>query len=213
MFPFFYAFVPIKDFSLAEKLFLSALKGYFYYLCAMNQNHIENKTHLLQYAMHAGIFLGCFWVLNYLLIIVGHDNPMLRSLNSILKIGTPLLLFYFLKSYKEKFLDNRIGLWHGIQFSILLFFFGSILEALIVLFHVKWLNPTFIATVYENIVSVAETFNFSPAMTAQLAEQANMSPFRYVFNHVIMNNVFIGFLLSLIIVPIIRRFKIVRNEP
>ena len=179
----------------------------------MNQNRTENKSHLLQYAMHAGIFLGVFWALRHLLVIFGQENLILMYLYSMLRIGTPILLFYFLKTYNQRFVNNGICLWHGIQFSILLFFFGSILEALIVLFHVKWLDPTFIATVYEGIVSVAETFNFSPAITTQLAEQANMSPFRYVFNHVIMNNVFIGFLLSLIIVPIIRRFKIVRNEP
>jgi len=180
----------------------------------MNQNRIENKSHLLQYAMHAGIFLGVFWALRYLLVIFGADNLMLRVLNSLLSIGTPLLLFYFLKSYKEKFLDNRIGLWHGIQFSILLFFFGSILESLMVLVHVKWIDPLFLATMSERAVSFFQTHNLDSQAFIEAAQTlSTITPFMYVFQNVIMGNILIGFLLSLIIVPIIRRFKIVRNEP
>jgi hypothetical protein len=178
----------------------------------MNQNRIENKSHLLTYAMHAGIFLGVFWALRYLLVIFGTDNMMLRSLNSILSIGTPVLLFYFLKNYKEKFLNDTIGFGHGIQFAIMLFFFGSMLEALIVLIHVKWIDPTFIATFHEAMVLSAERWNFGDTLTSQLAEQSLPSPVMYVFRNVVILNVFIGLILSLIIVPIVQRFKIVRNE-
>jgi hypothetical protein len=178
----------------------------------MNQNRIENKSNLLQYAMHAGLFLGVFWALRYLLVIFGADNLMLRGLNQLLSIGTPLLLFYFLKNYKEKFLNNTIGFWHGIQFSIMLFFFGSALEALIVLVHVKWIDPNFIASYFEGMLVAAERWNFGDAALSQLAEQPLPSPMMYVFQHVLMINTFIGLILSLIIVPIVQRFKIVRNE-
>jgi hypothetical protein len=172
----------------------------------------EDKTHLLNYAMYAGIFLGGFWVLKYFLIIAGFDNPMLRGLNSILSVVTPVLLFYYLKNYNEKFLHHTMRFWHGVQFSIILFLFASILEALIVLIHVKWIDPMFISMMYETVVEMAKTFGFGSTITNQLAEQGNPSPFFYVFNNVIMSNVFIGFILSLIIVPIVQRFRIVRNE-
>ena len=183
----------------------------------MNQSRIENKNYLLQYAMHAGIFLGVFWALRYLLVIFGADNLMLRGLNSLLSIGTPILLFYFLKNYKEKFLNNTISLWHGIQFSILLFFFGSVLEALMVLMHVKWLDPNFIVIMHDAAIQAAQSMAQSmpflgETFTSQLVEQPVPSPFMYVFRNVFIVNIFIGLLLSLIIVPIVRRFKIVRNE-
>ena len=179
----------------------------------MNQNRIENKSHLLQYAMHAGIFLGVFWALRYLLVIFGADNLALRGLNSLLSIGTPVLLFYFLKNYKEKFLNDTIGFGHGIQFSILLFFFGSILEALIVLFHVKWIDPNFIVMMHDVAIQAAQSMPFlGETVMSQLAEQPIPSPFMYVFRNVFAVNTFIGLLLSLIIVPIVQRFKIVRNE-
>jgi hypothetical protein len=173
----------------------------------------EDKTHLLNYAMYAGIFLGGFWVLKYSLLIIGFDKPMLNLLHSALSIVTPILLFYFLKNYNEKFLNSTMRFWHGVQFSIMLFLFASILEALIVLVHVKWIDPMFLATMSENAIKMLEAYNFNTAMLSQSAEiLSNMNPFRYIFNNVIMLNVFIGFILSLIIVPIVQRFKIVRNE-
>ena len=187
----------------------------FLYLCAMNQNHIENKTHLLQYAMHAGIFLGGFWVLSYLLIIIGHDNLILMSLRSVLRIGTPLLLFYFLRNYNEKFLKNTMRFWSGVQFSMILFFFGSILEAFIVLIHVKWIDPNFITTMYEVAMQTVQTLNFGTRINSQIVEQAQQAPptpFLYVFRTVFIFNALVGFLLSLIIVPIAQRFKIVENK-
>ena len=180
----------------------------------MNQNRIENKSHLLQYAMHAGIFLGAFWALNYLLLIFGQENVMLMLLHIMLKVGTPVLLFYFLKTYNERFVNNKISFWHGIQFSILLFFFGSILESLMVLVHVKWIDPLFLITMSERAVTFFQTHNLDSQAFIEAAETlSNISPFSYVFQNVIMGSVFVGFLLSLIIVPLVRRFKIVRHEP
>jgi hypothetical protein len=173
----------------------------------------ENKSHLLNYAMYAGIFLGGFWALRYLLVIFGFGNPMVSGMNTLLGIiGTPALLFYFLKNYNEKFLNNTIRLWHGVQFTIVLFFFASILEALMVLLHVIWIDPNFISMRHEAMLAMAETLNLGTAMTSQLAEQPQLTPFTYVFGNVLMVNTLIGLILSLIIVPIVQRFKIVRNE-
>ena len=178
----------------------------------MNQNHTENKSYLLSYTMHAGLVFGAFWVFNYLLVIFGHDNLLLRGLHSILRIGTPLLLFYFLKTYNEKLVNNSISFWHGVQCSILLFFFGSILEALMVLVHVKWIDPLFIITMSERAIAFYQAHNLdSQALIESAKILANMSPFAYVFKVVFIGNFFIGLILSLIIVPIVQRFKIVRN--
>jgi len=179
----------------------------------MNQNRIENKTHLLQYAMHAGIFLGAFWAFNYLLFIFGQENVLLIYLHSMLRIGTPVLLFYFLKTYNERFVNSDIRFWHGVQFSILLFFFGSILESLMVLTHVKWIDPLFIATMSERAITFFQTHNLdSQAFTEAAQTLSNVSPFTYVFHNVFMLNFFLGLILSLPIVPLVQRFKIVRRD-
>ncbi len=167
----------------------------------------EDKSQLLNYAMYAGIFLGLFWVFKYLFVIIGMRYPALNFLGSLLSIGTPVLLFIFLVKYNHGLLEGKMGYWHGVQFSILLFFFASILEAVIVFVHVKWIDPAFISNLFDSMIEMAQTINMNKLLVTQLSEQPLPTPFSYIFNNVIMLDVFLGLLLSLFIVPLSTRYK------
>lgn len=166
----------------------------------------ENKSQLLEYTMRAGLLLGLFWSFKYLFTIFGMSHPALNGIGTLLSLGTPLLLFYFLVKYNRGWLQNGMRFGQGVRFSILLFFFASILEALVVFIHVRWIDPTFIANLFENIIETAQALALSKTIITQLANQPLPSPFSYIFNNVIMANVFIGLLLSLLIVPMARRY-------
>lgn len=167
----------------------------------------EDKNQLLNYAIYASIFLGTFWVLKYLLVIIGGNSTFFSIIANILSFGTPLLLFYYLVRYKTEVLNNKMGFWHGVQFSIVLFFFASIFEAVIVFVHVKWINPVFISNIYDGIIEVAKSLNLSSKITTQIAEQPLPTAFSYVFSNVIMADVFLGLLLSLFLVPLAIRYN------
>lgn len=167
----------------------------------------ENKSQLLSYAMYAGIFMGFFWVVKYLFVILGTTIPSLNIIGLILTIGSPLLLFYYLVNYNSRFMESKMRYWHGVQFSIMLFFFASILESLIVFIHVKWIDPTFISNLYDRMIEMAESMEITRVLVTQLTEQTLPSPFGYIFNNVIMADVFWGLFLSLIIVPLAIRYK------
>lgn len=168
----------------------------------------ENKSHLINYTTQTSVILGVFWILKYLLVVLGSNNTALNLLGNLLSFGTPLILFYFLVRYNSEILKNKMKYWHGVQFSILLFFFASILEAMIVFIHVRWLDPTFISSLYNSLIELAQTLNISQALTTQLMEQPLPSSFSYVFNNVILADVFLGLILSLFIVPLAKKFKL-----
>ncbi len=168
----------------------------------------ENKSHLINYTTQTSVILGVFWILKYLLVVLGSNNTALNLLGNLLSFGTPLILFYFLVRYNSEILKNKMKYWHGVQFSILLFFFASILEAMIVFIHVRWLDPTFISSLYNSLIELAQTLNISQALTTQLMEQPLPSSFSYVFNNVILADVFLGLILSLFIVPLAKHFKL-----
>ena len=88
-----------------------------------------------------------------------------------------------------------------------MFFFASVMEAVVAFIHVNWIDPVFISNLYNSLVDIALSINLSEALTAQLAEQPLPSTFYYVLSNIIMADVFIGFILSLLIVPVVRRFK------
>lgn len=172
----------------------------------------ENKSQLLDYTMRAGILLGLFWVIKYLLVIFGTQYPIISTIGSILSLGTPLLLFHFLIKYNTEWMNHKMSYGQGVRFSILLFFFASILEALMVFIHVRWIDPAFIAQLFEGLIELAETMEISKALGAQLAEQPLPNPFAYIFSNVIMANVFLGLILSLLIVPVAMRHKLRQNN-
>lgn len=173
----------------------------------MNETIAENKNQLFYYSLYAALILGVYWVIKYLIIILGKDYAVTSLLGNILSIGTPIILLYFLVKYNQRQADNKMSFGHGIQFSILMFFFASVLESVVVFIHVNWIDPAFISNFYKSIIMIAESLNINQALTAQLAEQPLPSSFSYVFNNIILGDVFIGLLLSLIIVPLARRIK------
>lgn len=173
----------------------------------MNETIAEDKNQLFYYSIYAALILGVYWVIKYLIVILGKDFAVTVILSNMLSIGTPIILLYFLVKYNQRHANNIMSFGHGIQFSILMFFFASILEAVVVFIHVNWIDPVFISNFYKSIIVIAESLNLNEALTAQLADQPLPSSFTYVFNNIILGDVFIGLILSLIIVPLARRIK------
>jgi len=171
----------------------------------------EDKSQLLYYAMVAGIYLGLFWVGKYFFVAMGMRSEILNFLGTLLSLATPVLLYIFLVKYNHELLEGKMGYWHGVQFAILLFFFASILESMIVFIHVKWIDPAFISNLFNNMIELAETMNINKSVVTQLSEQPLPSPFSYILNYVIMANVFLGMILSFFIVPLSIRTKPKQN--
>lgn len=171
----------------------------------------EDKSRLMAYAMNSGLILGGFWILKYLFVIGSHAYPFFGYVQSFLSIGTPLFLFYFLIKYKNNVVQHEISFWHGVQFSIMLFFYAALLEAVIVIVHVLWLEPSFIATTYENMISMAEKLPIDQQAVKMVKEQPVPSPFSYMFN-MIMGDVLIGLVLSLVIVPLAGKFQFINRN-
>lgn len=177
----------------------------------------EDKSKLVNYAMNGGLFLGLFWVVKYLMVMGGGQSSALNVISSLLSLGTPLLLVYFLVTYKVKLPNNEMGFWHGVQFTILLFFFASILEAVIVFIHITWIDTTYIGKLYSEMTKTIEAVDLSKKMVESLKNQPLPSSINYILSNVVFANIFIGMVLSLIAVPFVnlyyfRNFKSNRTQ-
>ena len=164
----------------------------------------EDKSHLLYYTMRYGIILGLFWILKYIFVIGAREIPILMHVNTVLSIGTLILLIYFLFQYKLK-LDSPIGYWHCVSFAILLFFFAGIFEAILIFIHTNWIDPAFIPNLYENSLNILKEFGFESSL-AEVQQQPLPSPVYYTFNS-LLSNAFIGLILGLAVSPIVVNFK------
>ena len=101
--------------------------------------------------MQAGFGLGGFWIFKYLFVIGSTKYPSLEFVNGFLLFFTPLLLLYYLIQYKNSKAENRLKYWEGVKFAIVLFFFASILESVIIFIHVTRIDPSYISRVTQQI--------------------------------------------------------------
>lgn len=169
---------------------------------------MESKNNrILSQAMQAGLVLGSFWIFRYLFVIYGELHPLIRFTGTLLSFGTPLLLLYYLMKYKSESPDGELRFGEGVQFSILLFFFASLLESLMVLIHVKWIDPYFIGKMYDAMIEMASQMPFGKNLTAQLTNQPLPGAISYIFSNVIMADVFLGLIFSLLLVPLVMQYK------
>ena len=165
------------------------------------------KNSMTSFAMQAGLGLGGFWVFKYLFIIGATKYPSLNFVSSLLSFVTPLLLLFYLVQFKNITADKELKYWMGVKLGILLFFFASIIESAIIIVHIVWIDPSYISFMNEQTIELGKSLNFNETMMGELIKQGSFSPYVFVFRH-LMSNVFLGFLLSLMISPIASRIKI-----
>ena len=167
----------------------------------------ENKNSIFSFAMQAGFGLGGFWIFKYLFVIGTTKYPALEFANGFLLFFTPVLLLFYLIQYKNSKPENTLKYWEGVKFGIILFFFASIIESVIIFIHVTRIDLSYISRVTQQTIDMAEALNFSDSMMEELKNQSSLSPFTYIFRN-IMSNIFIGFILSLMLSPVASRINI-----
>jgi hypothetical protein len=94
---------------------------------------------------------------------------------------------------------------------MLLFFYAGLIEAIIVMIHVLWIDPNYISNTFENIISIVESLPVDQNAIEQVKNQPVPTPFLYTFN-LIISDVLIGIVLSLLIVPLAMKIEITRQN-
>ena len=161
----------------------------------------KEKNSMISFAMQAGFGLGGYWVFKYLFVIGATSYPALGYVNSFLIFITPLLLLFYLIQYKNISPDKKLNYWSGVKVGVVLFFFASIIESVIVIAHVVWIDPGYISIINQQTIELAQSLNLKESMMDELKRQSSLSPYIYAFRQ-LMSNVFIGFILSLLLTPI-----------
>lgn len=167
----------------------------------------KDSNNLVRFAMQAGYGLGAFWILKYLFVIGASRYPILNFINTLLSLVTPLLLFFYLIRFKIIQEEKKLKYWRGVKFGVTLFFFASIIESVIVILHIVWIDPSFISMVNEQTIELAQSFNFDETVIDELKRQSSFSPIIFVLRQ-ILSNVVIGFILSLLLMPAVSKTKI-----
>lgn len=154
------------------------------------------------YLSVAGIILGLFWVVKYLFVILGEKWQMAPLVSSFLNVGTPILLYHFLfKLYVVS--DDSLTLGKGIRFAVILFLLASFFEAVIVFAHIQYINPNYLAHLYDSMLEMTKSMSFGEQLADAVAKQPLPTPMSYIVSNVFFSNILLGALLSLIVTPMV----------
>lgn len=167
----------------------------------------KERNSITNFAMQAGLGLGAFWIFKYIFIIASSQYSALGYVNTFLSFITPLYLLFYLIKFKNETADNKLSYWKGVRVGIMVFLFASIIESVIVIVHVVWIDPAFISIINQQKIDLAQSLGFSDTLMEELKKQTSFSPSKFVFDQ-LLNNMFIGFLLSLILAPVASRIDV-----
>ncbi len=161
---------------------------------------------LLKYSMNYGVILGAFWVFKYLFLIVSNalqtvltdsflPDFLLYLYMYLLPIGTLALYYVLLRRYRDHALNGRISYLQCISFSVLLFAFSALIEAVIIYIHYKFIDPKYLLIRDKSWLEVLLQYMFSREwLETQKEHLGNL----IVIISEIVKNIMIGFFLSLI---------------
>ena len=76
---------------------------------------------------------------------------------------------------------------------------------MIVFIHITWMDTFFIGNLYANMIETLKSINLSEKMINSLENQPLPSTVNYLISNVVLTNVFIGILLSVILIPLVNR--------
>lgn len=91
--------------------------------------------------------------------------------------------------------------------------FASLLEAVIVFIHITWIDQAYVGKLYETMIETVKMMNLNERVAESLEAQPLPSTVNYIFSNVIMTDVLIGMILSLLLVPLVRRYQPIKRRP
>ena len=150
---------------------------------------------MLKYAMNYGVILGSFWIFKYVFLIASDLSDHFSYIYNLLAVGTLLLYYVLLRRYRDNALGGKINYIQCISFSMLLFLFSALIEAVIIYIHYRFIDPKYIMTRNPGWLEALMRWLFSRHWLDSLKEEYGNV---IIVTVGIIKNILIGFFLSLV---------------
>ncbi|MBQ0056336.1 MAG: DUF4199 domain-containing protein [Bacteroidales bacterium] len=95
-----------------------------------------------QYLMRAGMILGMWFVVEYLVFVQSQSHIIFSLLHAPMMLVTPVLLFILIKKMRNVFFQTRgFRFSQVVIYSSQLMFFAGLIEAIFIYAYNQWLYP------------------------------------------------------------------------
>ncbi|MGN0220831.1 MAG: DUF4199 domain-containing protein [Prevotella sp.] len=171
----------------------------------------EEYSQLKAYARIDGLYLALLWAISFACYIAGFSVAFLGFTSSMLAIYSPFFAAQRMRKFRNDARGGSLSFLRGAAYYMLMFFYASILFALLQYVYFAFIDNGMLLDQYAKIMSSAEAAGIIQSygismndLNQGIAELQNSSPIMLAFN-ILTFNLFIGFLLSWPTALILRR--------
>lgn len=165
----------------------------------------QTLIQLKAFARQDGAILGIVWIVSFASIVLSPQT----SWGNIIALTTPFIVGWRLCRFRDYALDGVISFRRGLAYSWYTFFYASLLFAIAQYVYFRYLdNGTMTSMLLQTVKAMTPIYKQHGVSTAEITQAVNMftslKPIQLTFMFM-MNNIFMGLILSLPISAICAR--------
>ena len=165
---------------------------------------------LKAFARVDGALLALLWTASFACYVVGMKNPLYGMVALLLIVATPFYVARRLRRFRDKDLQGVISLMRGWAFVILVFFYASILLALVQYVYFAFMDHGYLLSSLQDTLSspearqAVEQYGVTESLNETIQMMGEMRPIDYALN-VLTVNITVGIILGLPVAALMRR--------
>lgn len=169
-----------------------------HYIRIMSQ--LDKSVSPINHAMLFGLELGIWFGANFIVSALGHG---------LLSWFILFYIVYFISRcvmhYRENECGDSISFSHAYRYVLWLFFFASLVGAMVKVIYLKWINPEYLGEVYRQTMELVKESHVPGEMITQLQNslQNVLQPVRFSVYYLlfdILSGVFCGPFFALFVI-------------
>ena len=154
-----------------------------------------------------GVFLGLFWVVKYIFMILGGSNQLFGLIYIILTLLVPFIAYRCTLIYRSYNDAQNFSFYHAWQFGLLLYAFAALIVAPLHFYYYKNIaTPEVLSAAVNQTVNMLEEMKVSSEWIEKIKSVGIPTPIQMAFQG-IANNITIGAILSVPVALLTRRKK------
>lgn len=165
---------------------------------------------LKAFARVDGLTLSLLWTAAFACTVVGLSKPMYSMIAMTLLAATPIYVGYRLKRFRDEDRGGIISLMRGWAFSILVFFYGGILLAVVQYIYLAFMDHGYLLMSLKRMLDspegklMVEQYGMAESLEQSLSNLEQLRPIDFALNMLTMN-ISAGIILGLPIAAILKK--------
>ena len=156
----------------------------------------------LPHAMRSGVSAGLLFAANFLLST--SDNSFLQAITYVVIVMIAVYTWRAATNFRDKESDGAITFYRAFSYVFLLFFFASLISAIVKLIYLKYIDTEYLSKLLSSSMKLIEQLNLTMPEGGDEALQSFLTPINFVMNTV-MADMLLGMVLGLVYAPFLKK--------